>query len=190
MSLEQLLAENTAALIANTQALQVLEAGRQASLEQLKKAAETGDAPKPTRRKKADEAPAAAAEEATVTQTVTEGAVSAPTTTAPAATESIEQQVRAETTAYVNAEGLTDDQKTARTDNIRAIMAHFGGMLCGPTSTLDDEQRSQALFYIRRFAAGCTVDFSQDYDFSGDPAQGGLDAAEPAAAAADEFDIG
>jgi hypothetical protein len=186
MSIEQLIADHTAALNENTEQLKILNAGRAEALAAVDRvAAAAGEsAPKRGRKKaEAEPAPAAGAEPAA-------GAAAEP---APAAAEpssstvSVEEQLRAATAGYVDAEGLTAEQKAARIENIKAIMSHFGGMLCGPQSKLDDQQRAQALFYVKRYAAGCTVNFSQEYDFAGDPAQGGL---EETAAADDEFDIG
>lgn len=186
MAIEALLERIAVGLEANTAVLQILNAGREASLEQLKKAGEAGEAApaRATRKKKADEAPA-------VTETAT-----APTAVPPAAAaapvdglSALETELKAAVTAHI--EGTTvAEEKAARVADIQAIMAHFGGKLVGPQSTLDDDQKAQALFYVRRYAAGLPVDFSQDYDFAGDPTQGGLEPAGAAADAGDDFDIG
>lgn len=188
MSIEALLDRVATAIEANTQALQVLEAGRQASLAQLEKHAAAGGegAPKTSRSRKKEAEPVTG--EAAATESVASPAASPspdPAATAAAAdTANIDADLTAAVTAYI-AGSNGDDDKAARTENIKAIMGHFGGKLVGPTSTLDADQKSQALFYVKRFGAGCEVNFNQDYDFSGDPAQG----AAPETVA-DEFDIG
>jgi hypothetical protein len=173
-AIEQLLTELKEAVLENTEHLKVLNAGRAEALKAVDKVADAAaaGAAKPTRSRKA-----AAAEPA---------AVAEPEAVAPAAGPPVEETLRGEVKGYIDG-GTTDAEKAARTENIKAIMAHFGGLLCGPASKLDDDQKSQALFFVRRYAAGCAVNFAQDYDFAGDPTQDGLEAAP---AAADEFDIG
>lgn len=69
---------------------------------------------------------------------------------------------------------LTAEQVTERRGFIAAMMKELGtAKLCGPESTLDDDGRKKAAFYIRRASEGLKVDFSADYDFDGDPTQGG-----------------
>lgn len=199
MSIEQLLAENTAALNANTETMGKLIAGREAALAQFEKqAAVAGEAPKPTRTRKpkADEAPAAggggeaggnAAGSAAAGSTVESPAAS------PSSAPTVgpdDAEIRAAAATYIKGASDDEDARQARGANLKAITDHFGTKtLVGPEGVQDADQRQQTLFFIKRFDAGCPVDFSQEYDFSGDPTQDGL---EPAAAAAagDEFDIG
>lgn len=189
MSIEQLLAENTAALRENTETVQKLIAGRDAALAKLEEKVAAGEA-KPARasRKKADaEAGNAATDAATDSPASTSPEPSAQSS-APAAAPAIDQTITDAVTGYLK--GTEDEaERKVRTGDITSIMSHFGGKLVGPHSTLDADQKVQALFYVRRFAAGCEVNFSQDYDFSGDPAQG----AAPAVTVEgeeDEFAIG
>lgn len=169
MSIEQALAELTSAVAANTAVLEKLEAGREAALAQLEQSAS-----KPTtrsRKKATEEAPApaetpapAATQEPAVTPTVSD------------------DDLRAAATAYIKGAGENADERKTRGANIKSITDHFGTKtLVGETGVQDPEQKVQTLFYLNRFAAGLNVNFSAEYDFSGDPAQG-------VAVAADDFD--
>jgi hypothetical protein len=188
MSIETLLAELRDAVDRNTQQLQVIEAGRQASLDQLVKAqgAAAETAPKTRGRKKAEEPAAAPETGVTGEQNPAPGETPAATATTTAPTvdvTAIDNELKQATADYIGG-GATDDEKKARTANVVSIMDHFGTKLVGSQSTLDADQKQQALFYVKRFAAGCTVNFSQEYDFAGDPTQGS------AAPAEEEFAIG
>jgi hypothetical protein len=168
--LEEKIAALVAAVEANTAAVEKLNAGRDVALAKLEEKVTGGEAKPATRRRKAAETkaeepatePAAAAAE-------TKGAFD-------------DEVLRSASKNYI-AGGKTEDERAARHANIKTIVDHFGGKLVGPESTLDDEQKAQALFYVKRFAAGCKVDYSQDYDFAGDPTQDGLDAGST-----DDFD--
>lgn len=187
MSIETLLAEVRDALDRNTQQLQVVEAGRQASLDQLLKAQGAEAAPKTRTRKKGEVEPGMQGTAVPIAEETVPAETPAATAPTPAAdVTTIENDLKQATTDYIGG-GANDDEKKARTANIVSIMEHFGTKLVGPQSTLDAEQKQQALFYVKRFAAGCTVNFAEDYDFAGDPTQGGLDAAAPAE---EEFAIG
>lgn len=173
-TLEQFIAalqENTAATAKNNELLERVIAGQNAAIEKI-------EAPKATR-KKADPA----------TETPAAAAAAEPTTETPAAAaeptaEVTDDEVKAEALAWmadVDPAGAADPAKkdvakrTACADFFKAIVTHFGlnGTLTGPKAELNAEQRKQALFYLRRRRAGLSVDFNADYDFDGDPAQGG-----------------
>jgi hypothetical protein len=174
MSLEQALADNTAALNANTEVMKQLLAGREEALEKLTAAA---DKPASTRKPRAPKADAAAAP-ATAT---------APETTAKP--EISDDDLRAAASAYVAAAGEDKAARQARGANLAAITQHFGTKtLVGPEGIQEQSDKAQTLFYIKRFTEGLPVDFSAEYDFDGDPCQGGDPVAETADE--DEFAIG
>lgn len=180
MSIEAVMERLAIAVEQNNVVVEKLIAGRDAALEQLKTAAE---APKTTRsRKKADE-PAAVVETPAAETPVAE----TPAATAVTA-EVTDDQLRDTAQKYIGGAGEDATARQARGANLKAMLDHFGvAKLVGPEGLQDPEQKQQALFYLKRYDASIAVDFSADYDFAGDPAQGG---AEPAAASGDEFDIG
>ena len=166
---------NTAATEKNNELLERVIAGQTAAIDKI-------EAPKAARAKKAD-TPAAE------TQATTPAADTAPATVTPAAVtpaaEVSDDDVKTVALAWMAAidpAGAADPAKkdlakrTACADFFKAIVENFGlsGTLTGPKSELNAEQRAQALFYIRRKAEGLGVDFNADYDFAGDPAQGGV----------------
>jgi hypothetical protein len=163
MSIEAALAELTEAVKANTAILEKLEAGREAAVNALEAKADG----KSTRsRKKADETPAPAKEEAKpAAEKTPEAAGDTPTVS--------DDDLRNAATDYIKAAGDDAEKRKANAANIKAITDHFGTKtLVGETGIQDAEQRVQALFYLKRFGAGAEVNFSAEYDFSGDPAQG------------------
>jgi len=170
MSIEEILTKLVTAVEANTAALGVLNAGRDAALAKLEDAAANGVVSKPatTRTRKAKEPEVVAA---------------------PAAPVVGDDDLRAAAGAYIGSAGEDKEARQALARNLKAITDHFGtSTLVGETGLKDPDQKAQALFYIQRFGKGLTVDFGADYDFAGDPAQGG---SEPAAAEEeDEFAIG
>lgn len=171
MSIEAALAENTAsnlalaaAIAANTSILEKLEAGREAAVTALENKA---DKPARTSRKKADE-PAAGNGEAASTGSQAGGATAAAEPTGPS-----DDELRNAATTYIQGAGEDKAQRSERGANIKSITDHFGTKtLVGETGITGVEQRTQALFYLNRLAAGQPVDFSAEYDFAGDPAQG------------------
>jgi hypothetical protein len=174
MSIESALAELTAAVVANTAVLEKLEAGREAALEQLQNKDAGGTKTTRTRRPKettenADNSGNAGAGSAD-TGSQAGAAANASDQAAPGVTE---DDLRAEATAYIKGAGENVEDRKARAANIKSITDNFGtAALAGDNGIKDPEQRAQALFYLKRFAAGQTVDFSAEYDFAGDPAQG------------------
>lgn len=177
MSIEAALAENTAALAvhtaalsANTAILEKLEAGREAAIAQLEQKA---DKPATRSRKKADEAPAGAvAGDAAGSAAEETSAVAGETATVS------DDDIRNAAIGYVQGTAekpTTAEERKVRGANVKSITDHFGTKtLVGPDGINDPDQRTQALFYLGRFNAGCEVNFSAEYDFSGDPAQGAV----------------
>lgn len=160
MSLEQALADHTAALKANTAILERVVAGQEAAMAKLE-----GAAAKPARasRKAADPEPEAKAE-----PKAAEPAAAAKDTP-PAVTQ---EMLKTEALALRN--GTEDEALRANYGQfLVAMTAHFGAKaLTGPDGLNDPDQLKQAIFFVKRKAAGAEVDFSADYDFDGDPAQG------------------
>lgn len=165
---------NTAATEKNNELLERVIAGQTAAIDKI-------EAPKAARAKKSTE---------TETPATTSAADTAPdaateTVTPAASVEVSDDDVKTVALAWMAAidpAGAADPAKkdlakrTACADFFKAIVENFGlsGTLTGPKSELNAEQRAQALFYIRRKAEGLGVDFNADYDFAGDPAQGGV----------------
>lgn len=78
--------------------------------------------------------------------------------------------LRAAAAAYLKGDG---SDPTPRKEFIASVMQELGTpMLCGDKSTLDDDGRKKADFYIRRKAEGLKVDFDAEYDFDGEVTQG------------------
>jgi hypothetical protein len=181
MSIEAAIAELTAAVNANTAILQKLEAGREAALAQLQ---EKGEKPASRSRRKPEEP---AAGNAAGDATGGSAAASPPASPSPADAGSTgptatEDEVRQVATNYIKGAGDNAENRKARADNIKSITDHFGtAALAGDNGIKDPEQRAQAVFYLKRFDAGLEVNFSAEYDFTGDPTQG-------AAEAEDSFD--
>lgn len=174
--LEEKIAALVAAVEANTAAVEKLNAGRDVALAKLEEKVTGGEAkPATRRRKKIDDEPA----EGNAAGNAAPGSTTASQADSPSSAQTAaafdDDTLRGAVKDYI-AGGKDEVARTARQANVKTIVDHFGGKLVGPESTLDDEQKAQALFYVKRFAAGCKVDYSQDYDFSGDPTQDGLDA--------------
>lgn len=185
MSIEERLAENTAAINRNSDLLERVVAGQAAAIEKIEGA-------KPSRTKPAAAAPAAtpaaepaqtpAAAEPAATPAAAAAEPTPAAAAAPAIVEVSDDDVKAAALAWmakVDPTGTDMAKKTECAQKLTEIVAYFGldGKLTGPQSKLDAEQRQQALFFINRWAAGLTVDFSADYDFDGDPTQGAAPAA-------------
>jgi hypothetical protein len=184
MAIEELIKGLTEAVNRNTDTVEKLIAGRDSALAQLEKVA--GE-PKPaTRRKKSTDSTEENAAGAAEPGSTAASPAAAPAAQATASGVS-EDDLRGAATAYVGGAGENKDERTARGKNIKAITDHFGTKtLVGPEGITGSEDRVQAMFYLKRFEAGLTVDFSAEYDFSGDPAQGDAESAS----ADEEFDIG
>jgi hypothetical protein len=183
MSIETALAELTAAVVANTAILEKLEAGREAALAQLEAKGETKTTrtrkPKASDDSAGDAAGNASGAEGASTGSQAGGATAAVKSTAPTADEALVRQVA---TDYIKGAGDNAEERKARAGNIKRITDHFGtAALAGDNGIKDAEQRAQAVFYLKRYDAGLEVNFSAEYDFTGDPTQG-------AAEAEDSFD--
>jgi hypothetical protein len=75
----------------------------------------------------------------------------------------------------------TDDkaERAVRSDFVKSMLAHFGTKtLVGPEGIQDADARAQAVFFLKRKVATLAVDFTADYDFDGEPTQGGEPEAE------------
>jgi len=167
MSLEAALLENTKALTAlvgimtQTQANQErLLAGQQAAIDKIEGAKASGRA---TPKDKTVDKPSE-----TKTETKTE-----PKTETKAKTGTVtDDMVKAAAAAWTN--GKTTEEKKALFTKVNEMLDFFGlagSKITGPESKLDDEQRKQTLFFIKRWSEGLEVNFSADYDFDGDPCQ-------------------
>lgn len=183
--LENEIKELTAALKENSELLRQANAGREEALkslqEQAKEGATTGTARRTRAAAKKDE-PAAAEPAA--------AKADAPSWNPDISVEG----TRALVAGYVGQDDNAEAKK-ARTENVKALFAHFGVDAFNPVATKPDaksiegdDNRRQAVFYITRFAEGLPVDFSAEYDFGADPL---TQAVEPAAeeAAAEEEDF-
>ena len=162
MSIEALLAENTAALNANTEQLKLMNAGREEAISALTSQAAAGAAPKTTRAKKGETATAPAAEVKT-----------------PAGPDVSDDAMRGFVGGWLKSTEDKDEQ-AARGLQLKSVLEHFSASaLAGDNGIKSEDERRQALFFITRFKEGLTVDFGADYDFDADPlTQGDL---EPAA---------
>jgi hypothetical protein len=171
----------------NTDALERLLAGREDALEQLKNAASPAATGTRSRAKKVD----------TVAETVVENGAAAAATTA--ATASVETKTVARPVDATNDElkariaawlGTDPAQQAERKPQLAALLAQLGSpAVAGEKSTITDEQRYHATFYVERFKAGLPVDFGADYDFDGDPLNQDAPAADEEPAAAEEEDM-
>lgn len=181
MSIEATVAELTKAVLdlsakldVNSGHLERVIAGQEAAMAKLegKPAATTRTRPK-------KEEPAAAAAEEPKTEPKKVG--SNPVT-------SNIPQTEADMKAYVAAwTGATDDadERASRVGFLKALADHFGGKGYAALVQSDDTAK-QAVFFIERKKLGLSVDLNAEYDFDGEPGQGG---GEPAAAA-EEDDFG
>lgn len=191
--IEALVESNTAlaaALAANTAILERVVEGQQTAIEKLEGAKASGGR---GRTKKTEDAPAeekkAPTKEPAATESGAADAGSASNKSPVAATVKKIGTDQEKMKAFV-AEwtGETEDQteRESRVGLLKSMAQHFGGK--GYSALVaSDETAAQAIFYVERAKAlGVkAVDFSADYDFDGDPAQGG--SAEPAAKDDDDF---
>lgn len=169
MSIEALLAEHTAALIANTEQLKLMNAGREEAIAAL--SSNPAPASKTTRAKKGE------------TASATPAAAAAPEKTK--RPDVSDDEMRAFVGSWLKSTADKDEQ-AARGAQLKSVLEHFGvSALVGDAGIKGEDERRQALFFITRFKEGLKVDFSADYDFDADPlTQGDV---EPDAA--DEDDL-
>lgn len=65
---------------------------------------------------------------------------------------------------------VSGDERKERQGFVKELGNHFGvAQIFAADGGLDEEQRKQALFYLRRKREAMKVDFSADYNFDGDP---------------------
>ena len=83
----------------------------------------------------------------------------------------------------------TKEDRQPHVEFIKSVQEYFGtATLVGDTGIpLDD--RKQAMFFIARHREGLPVNFDADYDFDGEPTQGGAEETD-AAAEDDEYSFG
>jgi hypothetical protein len=167
MSLEAALAEHTAALKENTAILTRIVAGQKEALEKVD--ARLGAAPtKPAAAKKEEPKPADPVKEEVKPVA--------------AATVQVVNKDDVKNAALKWMDGKSADDRKAASEKLKEVLAHFGRedeKLTGPDAKLNDDECKQAKFFIERWAAGLTVDFNADYDFDGDPKQGGATESDP-----------
>lgn len=163
MSLEALLAENTAALNANTEQVKLMNAGRAEAISAL--TSQPATAPKATRARKTAETPA-------------EVKPAGPATSGPNISD---DAMRAFVGGWLKSTEDKDEQ-AARGVQLKSVLEHFSASaLVGDSGIQGEDERRQALFFITRFKEGLKVDFAADYDFDADPlAQGDAAAGEVA----------
>ncbi len=200
------LTANTNATAANTAILERVVAGQESALAKL-----GADAPRAKRETAAEKKAREAAEKAAGGATTGNGTIPAADgpvmLTTPAnnetklndkqqqeptpawrASDFSEAQVKGEFIGWLGDTSDADERK-ARAAFIASIAQNFGvAKPFGPEGMKDDEQRQQALFYLRRHREGVPVDFAADYDFDDDPLQGASDAVDDAAAGGSDID--
>lgn len=181
MSIEALLAEQTAAIreqtnaiVENTAAVLKLHAGREEALEQLSKVAAGGGEPaKTTRTRKAKTAESGAATTGGGEAPAEQGAGQSAPETQRRAIDTSDAGLRALLGGWLRGsteQPIPQEESAKRAAQVAAMLQHFGSpAVAGDKSTLDDDQRYQAVFFIERMIAGQPVDFNADYDFDGDP---------------------
>ena len=77
------------------------------------------------------------------------------------------------------------DERGRRVQFLKDMATEFGG--AGTAALVSSpENAKRAVFYIERKKSGLDVNFNADYDYDGDPAQGG--SAPAAEADGDDFD--
>lgn len=185
MSLEAEIAELRGTITALTEVLKqqiaVTErvvAGQAAAIEKLEAAKPSSAG---TRTRKQKEEPAAAADEGKSNDAPADTASGAADASSASEEKKPAHPTGADLEAHIKAwTGSTDDadERAKRVAVLRDIATHFGGKGFAPLI----ENPREAYFYVERAKAGLTIDFKADYDFDGDPAQGGS-----AAATEDEF---
>ncbi|PAL23594.1 hypothetical protein [Sphingopyxis sp. GW247-27LB] len=188
MSIEALLKAHTEALEANTEQLKILNAGRAEAIEKLT-ANDAGATAtrKPRASKKAEEATAAA-----------EPASAPKDDTAPASSKTgkwnpdiSDDGLRALAGKLVAKVAPDQSNKAEIAGALTSINQELGTpKLVGADSTLDDDGKRKAAFFLTRFVNDMSVDFNADYDFGEDPLRQAVEPAAEEAAGDDGFDIG
>lgn len=177
MSLEALLAENTAALTTQTAILERVLLGQEAAMAKLE-GATTARKPRAT---KAAEETTAQTGNAEASSESAPAATATPAAGAASASEPTQNDLKALAMKWRE---TAADQAAKDVQNalLVAIVAKIGAVkLTGPEGPTDPDQIGQVMFYIERAAAGLPVDLNADYDFNGPVDQGVAAAAEVAA---------
>jgi hypothetical protein len=183
MSLEQLLAENTAAVKEQTEILKRVLEGQKAALEKIEppKSTRTKKDPEPATAPATSPEPVAQAPEPAAPEPV---AAAAPVqqANAPEVTDADVRAAALEWVKTVDPAGVADptkidvEKRQAINEKLFDIMEGLGfdrtSKITGPESPLTAEHRKKAVFFIRRMHAGLPVDFTHAYDLDGDPKQG------------------
>lgn len=172
MSLEALLAENTAALTTQTAILERVLLGQEAAMAKLEGATTTARKPRATKAAEETAAPTGNAEASAPAATAT------PADAAASASDPTQDDLKALAMKW---RGTAADQAAKDVQNtlLVAIVAKIGAAkLTGPEGPTDPDQIRQAMFYIERASAGLPVDLNADYDFDGPVDQGVAAAAE------------
>lgn len=142
---------NTAALLAVTESLNLNNEGREAAMAAIGTA--TPEKATRTPRKAKDDTPA-------------------PT---PAPTVTASKLPTAEDVRKALGDWMGETDEVVERDNrkgfVKSLIDHFGKR----PAELEPEQMAQVLFFLARHKAGVAVNFSADYDFGGDPTQGGAE---------------
>lgn len=176
MSLEALLAENTAALTTNTAILERVILGQEVAMAKLEGVT---TARKPRATKAAEDAALPAGNVASNESAPV--ATATPAAAAVSASDPTQDDLKALAMKWRE---TAADQAAKDVQNalLVAIVAKIGAVkLTGPEGPTDPDQIGQAMFYIGRAAAGLPVDLNADYDFDGPVDQGVAAAAEVAA---------
>lgn len=174
MSLEALLAENTAALTAQTAILERVLLGQEAAMAKLEGVTTTR---RPRATKAAEDAVMAAGNlvAACVAEVSSESTPAATGTQADAAVSASDPTQDDLKALAMKWRGTATDDATKAKQNelLVAIVAKIGAKkLSGPEGPTDPDQIRQAMFYIERASAGLPVDLNADYDFDGPIEQG------------------
>lgn len=178
MSLEEALLEHTAALKENTEILKRVVAGQQAALDKLDGAKASGSTGRGRGKK---EEPAAQEPEKAPEPTPTPE----PETTSflPAIKVGDDEALKAHVQPWLGAAEKGTPEATARVDFLKDAAKELGVNPKFTELAADADRLKQFLFFFERKKAGLEVNFSADYDFDGDPTQGG-------SAPADDSDFG
>ena len=180
MSIEAVMTALTEATEKNTAVLERVLAGQEAALAKLDQQSAGKTSTRTPRATKAAEEPAAAtttpAAPAAAEQTVHPLLADAnPAMNGDQPTPDFRAgdfsagQVKSEFVGYMNSFTDPEERKATAGAFVAALGQNFGVKLpFHPTEGLrDDEQRKQALYYLRLKRAGHTVDFNAEYDFDG-----------------------
>ncbi|MBH0113214.1 hypothetical protein I5E68_09675 [Novosphingobium sp. YJ-S2-02] len=192
--IEELLKSNSAleaALAANTAILERVVEGQQTAIEKLEGAKASGgrgrSRTKPAEDKPAEDKPAEdkpaneakkdkPAEAASTARGADDAGAAASSSPVAAIAKKIGTDVDKMKQFIADWTGETDDkeEREARVDLLKGMAQHFGGKGYSALVT-SAETASQAIFFVERARAlgVSAIDFKADYDFDGDPAQGG-----------------